>query len=87
MISASYLAIDLASTQECSEFGAVRLTSVYMCQTWDKSIFAMDLNGVQSVSMAGIILTLPLCVYRELGYTDVVRKQFEFIQLLALIIL
>jgi hypothetical protein len=29
---------------------------------WGKSIFAMDLNGVESVKMAGIILMLQLCV-------------------------
>ena len=31
-------------------------------QMWGESIFVMDLNGVQSVVMAGIILMLQLCV-------------------------
>jgi hypothetical protein len=35
---------------------------ILLYQVWEKSIFVMDLNGVQSVSMAGIILTLQLCV-------------------------
>ena len=29
---------------------------------WAESIFVMDLSGIQSVVMAGIILTLLLCV-------------------------
>ena len=29
---------------------------------WGESIFAMDLSGVESVVMAGIILMLQLCV-------------------------
>jgi hypothetical protein len=38
---------------------------------WDESIFATDLNGVQSVSVAGIILTLQLCV-ESLGMQQMV---------------
>ena len=38
------------------------LLYIIMNQTWGESIFVTDLSGVQSVSMAGIILMLQLCV-------------------------
>ena len=38
---------------------------------WGESIFAMDLNGVQSVLMAGIIWMLQLCV-ENLGIRQMV---------------
>ena len=38
------------------------LLYIIMNQMWGESIFATDLNGVESVVMAGIILMLQLCV-------------------------
>jgi hypothetical protein len=45
--------------------------SFLLYQMRDKSIFVTDLNGVESVSMVGIILTLQLCV-ESLGMRQMV---------------
>ena len=50
-----------------------------MNQMWVELVFAMDLSGVQSVSMAGIILTLQLCV-ESWGTQQMVSPYIVYIQ-------